>query len=121
MRALDEHVKLARASIDFFPDLDAAFEINVAKVRAVLPAELKERLREPVEKLVRLAQATYRENPGNGAEATGKRSGSKRSEAASARSALEAAARGVGELKALRRILRQLRNSDPDAARRFGW
>ena len=63
MRALDEHVKLARASIDFYPGLDAAFEIDVAKVRAVLPAELRERLQGPVESLVRAAQAVYRAHP----------------------------------------------------------
>jgi hypothetical protein len=123
MRALDEHVKLARASIDFFPDLDAAFEINVAKVRAVLPAELKERLREPVEMLVRVAQATYRvqgigDAEGAPVEAPAS-NGSRR--AARARSALEGAAKRAGEAQALRRILRELRVSDPGVARMLGW
>lgn len=122
MRALDEHVKLARASIDFFPDLDAAFEINVAKVRAVLPAELREKLREPVEKLVHAAQVTYREHPlparGNGAERHGGASGNR---TAFARPAPEAAARRVGQLRALRRILREIKQSDPETARRLGW
>jgi hypothetical protein len=90
MRALDEHVKLACASIDFQPELDAAFEINVAKVRAVLPTELRDRLGEPVEKLVRVAQAAYREHalsaPSHGAKASDPGHGGER---ALARPALE--------------------------------
>lgn len=109
MRALDEHVKLARASIDFFPDLDPAFEINVAKVRAVLPAELRERLREPVEKLVRAAQGAYRAHGTVGAASPLRqgRNGSG-SHAGLPQADLEAAARRIGELRALRRILREL-------------
>lgn len=63
MRANDEHTKLARASIDFYPDLDAAFGINIAKARVDLPTELRERLKDPVEKLVRRANARYRKKP----------------------------------------------------------
>ena len=126
VRALDEHVKLARASIDFFPDLDAAFEINVAKVRAVLPAELRVRLQAPIEELARAAQTTYREHSSFGkdspnADRKSKGNGLNRNGAASPRLALERAARRVEESRALRRILRELRNSDPDTAQRLGW
>jgi histidine kinase/DNA gyrase B/HSP90-like ATPase len=122
MRALDEHVKLARASIDFYPGLDAAFEINVAKVRAVLPTELRERLRAPVECLVRAAQAAYRAHPGGDTarEQTQRRKPQKGSNA-TARPALESAARKAGELPSLRRIVRHLRMSDPRLAEHLGW
>jgi hypothetical protein len=125
MRALDEHVKLARASIDFFPELDSAFEVDVAKVRAVLPAALRERLHAPVEGLVRTAQSVYRAHPANDGVAPRRvipatpkpqvRS------LASVRRALEGAAREAGELSALRRIVRQLRKCEPDITRQFGW
>jgi hypothetical protein len=59
MRAADEHTKLARAAIDFFPDLDAVFEVNVAKVRVTLPADLREQLRQPVEHLCSQARKVY--------------------------------------------------------------
>lgn len=121
MRALDEHVKLARASINFFPDLDSAFEINVAKVRAVLPAELKERIQGPVETLVRSAQAVYREHAsgrGRSPAATAGRGGGASREL---RQALEGAAKEVGQLRALRSIMRALRASNPDVARYIGW
>ena len=59
MRAPDEHSKLARVALDFFPELDAAFGINIAKMRINLPASLRERLKEPVEALVRVAKKAY--------------------------------------------------------------
>ncbi len=39
IRAADEHTKLARASLDFQTDLDLLFQINVAKMRALIPPE----------------------------------------------------------------------------------
>jgi hypothetical protein len=113
LRAQDEHVKLARASLDFYPELDSAFEVNVAKVRVVIPTELRERLRSPIEMLVRAAQAVYRDHP----ESEG--SPSKRTARGNGKLsvALDRAARRVGELRALRRILKELRSSDPETAR----
>lgn len=126
MRALDEHVKLARASIDFYPGLDAAFEVDVAKARAVLPAELRERLQGPVESLVRAAQAVYRAHPTGGGDAPvaqdqTRRRRSRKKPIATARPAFESAARKAGELASLRRIIRQLRISDPGLAGQLGW
>ena len=37
IRAQDEHTKLARMSLDFFPNLDAVFGINIAKAYVNLP------------------------------------------------------------------------------------
>ncbi len=113
MRALDEHVKLARAAIDFYPDLDSAFEINVAKVRAVLPAELKERLQRPVESLVRAAQNAYREHSSDAAPV--------RSANLNRRKALEAAAKKAGEQRALRKIVKQIQEAAPKLAKDLGW
>jgi len=60
MRAADEHTKLARAALDFYPDLDSAFGINIAKMRVVLPGQLRDRLRQPVDELARRADKVYR-------------------------------------------------------------
>ncbi len=61
LRTSDEHSKLARAALDFHPDLDSAFEVNVAKARVNLPADLRERLRDPIDDLARWAQRVYRQ------------------------------------------------------------
>jgi hypothetical protein len=124
MRALDEHLKLARASVDFFPELDSAFEINVAKVRAVLPAELKEALATSLESLASCAQRTYRAMPAR-SEATSKRdrftaADSSLDSPARLRIALEQAARRTGEGKAFARIASELRSRDSAIARRLG-
>lgn len=119
MRTLDEHVKLARASIDFYPNLDSAFEINVAKVRSTLPAVLRERLAPQVDTLVRTAQAAYRDRPGDGETPT-KRS-SPAANATTAALALEQSARRVGELRALKKIVRQLCASEPRVAKTLGF
>lgn len=59
MRAPDEHTKLARAALDFFPELDTAFGINIAKTRVNLPQQLRDRLRDPIEDLIRVAKRAY--------------------------------------------------------------
>lgn len=58
-RAPDEHSKLARVALDFFPELDSAFGINIAKMRVNLPPQLRERMKGPVEDLVREAKRAY--------------------------------------------------------------
>ena len=68
LRGIDEHTKLARASIDFDTDLDEAFQINVAKMRVVLPPVLRQMLERPVHELCVLADDAYRRS----ANATGK-------------------------------------------------
>ena len=59
MRTADEHTKLARAAIEFYPDLDSAFGINVAKMRVSLPGELRDKLKIPVERLAKRARDVY--------------------------------------------------------------
>lgn len=62
IRGIDEHTKLARAALDFDTDLDSAFNINVAKMRVVLPPQLRQMLEAPVNELRILADEAYRRN-----------------------------------------------------------
>lgn len=48
LRTPDEHTKLLRVAVDFSSDLDAAFSINVTKMRAKIPAEIRDKLRDYV-------------------------------------------------------------------------
>lgn len=61
VRGIDEHTKLARASIDFDTDLDETFQINVAKMSVVLPASLRNMLQRPIHDLCVRADAAYRQ------------------------------------------------------------
>ncbi len=140
MRAADEHTKLARAAIDFFPDLDSAFEVNVAKVRVVLPSDLREQLKQSVEHLCRQARNVYdagggtqepkaRGRPvhgGRGAPAGGEGDGSGHVAESTAgvkriRQALEKAASSVSETAALARIMGAVKDADGEVARALGW
>lgn len=60
IRGIDEHMKLARASVDFDTDLDEAFQINVAKMRVALPPTLRQMLEKPVHELCVRAEDAYR-------------------------------------------------------------
>jgi hypothetical protein len=138
MRTADEHTKLARAALDFYPDLDTEFQINVAKVRVALPAELKDCLTEPVERLAKRARSVYDQKEGSGARvsaapaAIGRSSyGSSTSASSSEKSnprrtsshadAIEAAAEIAGERPALRRIIKSLKTESPEVAHELGW
>jgi hypothetical protein len=59
MRTSDEHTKFARIALDFWPDLDSAFDVNVAKARVNLPADLRVKLQPHVEQLVKQARKLY--------------------------------------------------------------
>ncbi|RZU51209.1 histidine kinase/DNA gyrase B/HSP90-like ATPase [Krasilnikovia cinnamomea] len=60
IRGIDEHTKLARAAVEFDTDLDAAFNINVAKMRVTLPAQLRQFIEPSVNELCVLADDAYR-------------------------------------------------------------
>jgi len=66
MRTADEHTKLARVSIDFFPDLDSIFEINITKMRVNLPQELRDQLELVVSQVTRRADQRYRSSDPKG-------------------------------------------------------
>jgi hypothetical protein len=57
---MDEHSKLARIAIDVPPELDHLFQINVAKMRVVLPEEIRPQLRSLAAGVVTAAQDAYR-------------------------------------------------------------
>jgi hypothetical protein len=60
LRGIDEHTKLARASLEFNTDLDDIFQINVAKMRINLPSGVRQMLERPVHELCILANDIYR-------------------------------------------------------------
>lgn len=66
LRTLDEHTKLARASINFSSKLDGAFKVNMAKERVTLPSELRDPLKPHIDKLIRRAQEAYRKSEDGG-------------------------------------------------------
>ncbi len=59
LRTIDEHTKLARISISFSPALDEAFKINVAKMRAQLPSNIKEDVLKSITPIIKLAREIY--------------------------------------------------------------
>jgi hypothetical protein len=142
-RVVDEHTKLARVALLFPPALDAAFGINVAKMRVALPPELKELVKDPVDRAVRHARVVYNakpdlpkkpggagpkrrggNGPGGGNDADGGGSGGNGALTGTPterRAALEAAARAVAEGRALRRIAEELGHRSPEIAKDLGW
>jgi len=123
LRALDEHTKLARASLDFDPELDEVFRIDVAKMRAALPAQVRTLLERPVQELCNRANAAYRN------EAIGQRQArSKEGPALSGEglgraigASLISAATKTGDFDSLVRVLGQLRKDNPAIASALGW
>jgi hypothetical protein len=124
IRAIDEHTKLARAALDFPSELDELFRINVAKMRVLLPPEVRQLLERPVNELCHRADSAYRRDPDSR-----KRSKPSAADTASARSvdmrqhgaAVIAAALEVGESVALQRIMDAVSRVSPTTAEALGW
>ena len=149
MRTPDEHTKLARLSLDFFPELDAVFGINIAKAYVNLPQDLRDQLGPLVAQATRSADQRYRsERPrgtGGSANANGRAGrrparsagdpgmgtgpfdeyGNRRGAPANShlgpRQAIEEVAESVGEADALKKIVGGLRVRHPEVARDLGW
>ncbi len=136
MRTADEHTKLARAAIDFYPDLDPSFEVNIAKFRVILPPELKDQLAEPVERLVKRAKTVYsgQSNGSSGGSSVPARNvggvrgsgrAGRRSQGAdrgiSIKRALQEAAADAGETAALKKIVSVLVKRFPELADDYGF
>ena len=130
IRGIDEHTKLARASLNFDTDLDSVFNINVAKMRVTIPPQLRQMLERPINELCGQADDAYRKTSRHAdgersAEADTKRSRS-RSDLATgdldedAGLALRAAAMEVGEYEAFQRIAAALQQQAPDVAAALG-
>lgn len=148
MRAPDEHTKLARVSIDFFPGLDSVFGINIAKAYVNLPQDLREQLGPLVSQVTKVADQRYRSerpkgtggqtalhsrgghqarssgDPGMGTgpfDEYGNRRGKGGPGGVGPRKAIEEAAALVGEQAALMKIVNGLRVKHPEVARDLGW
>jgi len=59
LRAVDEHTKLLRVAVDFSSDLDGSFAINITKMKAKIPAEIRDRLANYVGKWSGQARTRY--------------------------------------------------------------
>lgn len=59
MGAADEHTKQARVALEFFPQLDPAFEINISKMTVSLPGTLRDVLRPKIASLRGQAKRSY--------------------------------------------------------------
>jgi len=146
MRTSDEHTKLARVALDFWPDLDSAFDLNVAKARVNLPADLRTQLQPHIEQLTKQARKVYSPSSATppakasnqqsdpiAASQTAEETAQYSSRAANAKPsvaspklahigrAIDAAASNVGEEAALRRIRKALKAQNPDTAKEIGW
>lgn len=125
LRAADEHTKLARAALDFPTGLDELFGVNVAKMRASLPPQLRQLLEQPILGLSQRADAAYRSTrTGTPPSQPQSRNGAEPGARSSLRTAslcISVAAHQVGEFEALTRIMKQVAKTEPALAREMGW
>lgn len=63
LRSVDEHLKLLRVAVHFPQKLDRAFEINITKMRARVPAGIRDTVRQAVSKWVKPARERYDRAP----------------------------------------------------------
>lgn len=128
IRGIDEHTKLARASVDFGTGLDSAFNINVAKMRVAIPAQLRQMLEAPINELCIYANDAYRKTPRTTAARRPVPAGlgappevrAATHAAATAGLALRAAAMQAGEWTAWQRITAVLKAQSPDVLKTLG-
>jgi hypothetical protein len=130
IRGIDEHTKLARASLDFDTDLDSVFNINVAKMRVTIPPQIRQMLERPINELCAHADERYRKSSRMSGkkqppEDAGREASRPSPEGqAAGRSdfglALRAAALQAGEYEAFERIAATLARQAPDVAAALG-
>ncbi len=121
IRGIDEHTKLARASVEFDTDLDAAFNINVAKMRVSIPAQLRQMIERPINEMCSLADEMYRKSSKPPTvDGERKPSADNVTAAAEVGLALKSAAVQAGEYQAFKRIASSLRKSAPAIAGALG-
>ncbi|ONH61366.1 ATP-binding protein [Frankia sp. CcI49] len=123
VRGIDEHTKLARASLDFDTSLDPAFNINVSKMRVSIPPQLRQMVTASVNELCTAANAAYRSSPhGNPPPHREKpqKSSAPSTDLALAGLALRSAAVQAGHYEALESILAIIRRDAPEIASALG-
>ena len=118
IRSIDEHTKLARASLEFDTDLDEAFNINVAKMRVALPAQLRHMIERPINEICSLADDLYRKS--SRSKERDRPETDNFSAGLEVGLALKGAAIAAGEVNAFKRIAAQLRETEPKIARGLG-
>lgn len=126
LRTIDEHTKLARASLDFDTNLDDAFNINVAKMRVSLPSQLKKMLSRPVNELCISADAAYRKSNSKpiseeNAEDSSSTSFGGTDSGQNIGIALRTAAARTGNFEALEAISKLLKEEMPELAKHLGF
>jgi hypothetical protein len=125
IRGIDEHTKLARAAVDFSSELDELFQINVAKMRVQLPAEIRSVMEPHISELCQRAQEMYRRDLREGGTSVGQiltepvRTGAGDLPAVGA--AILSAAMATKNAKALDAIIAHLEAEAPDIVIRLGW
>lgn len=62
IRSADEHTKLLRVAVDFPGELDRTFAINITKMRASIPAEIRDDIESNVSGWIKVARDRY-DNP----------------------------------------------------------
>ncbi|WP_397428702.1 ATP-binding protein [Pseudofrankia sp. BMG5.37] len=124
IRGIDEHTKLARASLDFDTSLDPAFNINVSKMRVSMPPQLRQIIETSVNELCLAANAAYRRSShrGNMPLHMGARqpTSAPSTDLALAGLALRSAAMQAGRYEALESILAIIRRDAPEIATALG-
>jgi Histidine kinase-, DNA gyrase B-, and HSP90-like ATPase len=127
IRAIDEHTKLGRAALDFSPDLDELFQINVAKMRVSVPTEVRTLLEPEVTNLCHRAQAMYRRESRDGAGPRGsapashpRNSSRVPDDCTAVGLSLLAAAMATGTGDALEEIIAHLEVNEPEVLRLIG-
>ena len=121
LRGIDEHMKLARASIDFDTDLDESFQINVAKMSVELPPVVRQMLERPVQELCVLADDAYRRSANAGGRVDSAPKAAKSSETAlrDVGIALKAALIEDRSLADFRSALETMRSRHPELAKQL--
>jgi hypothetical protein len=125
-RGIDEHTKLARASLEFTSSLDEVFNINVAKMRVSVPAQLKQMLERPVSELCILADRVYRrhnadttEDVDDAVEHDDKAPAS--GSLSEVGLALKSAAIQSGQYDAFKKVMELMHDQHPELARGLGF
>lgn len=120
IRTIDEHTKLARASLEFPSALDELFHVNVAKMKVSVPPEIRTMLEAPIHELCREADAVYRTNASRRTPDVSERGRSTTVEGAGLAVRAAAMAAGMNPTQ-LRNFGSHLREHNPDVAALLGF
>jgi hypothetical protein len=122
IRAADEHTKYGRAALYFHTTHDDLFQINVAKMRVALPAEVRAVLEKPLLELSHHADAAYRrDGDSRSRRSPGKPEETGAQDAREIGRAVLSAAMATDTYDQLAAIIDHLRVNDPEVTRSLGW